>query len=353
MSSFSKKDLLPAIEDLIPSFSANGKIDKLSGGNINHVWRIHRRESSIIAKYAPPHIATNPDVPLNDKRIRFEAKALKLFKRGGLLNHIAKDDIRPPKILAFDVQLSLLIMEDVGAFDELNVVDKQTFSSGSIGENLGTFIGRLHRESYQKADFRESFQNHEIQKVRYQLQYESAHEYAKIADEQKKEVIKTKSRSLGKSLQNPQKGKCLIMGDLWPPSVFVNSDLEIRLIDWEFVHFGRPLQDVGHFAAHCWMQQLTSNTTSESDWWMSLWTSFWSAYKHAAGTLFDELFDENEKQKIGIHIGTEILIRAFGPFKDGYVYQDYSEGDQTMEESKEMALTFITQPEAVSNTFGF
>ena len=109
------------------------------------------------------------------------------------------------------------------------------------------------------------------------------------------------------------------MGDLWPPSVFVNEASDIRLIDWEFVHFGRPLQDIGHFAAHCWMQRQTAQNKTAAAWWDDLWASFITAYKDAAGKSYEQLFNSDEKSNIGIHIGTEILIRSFGPFKDGYV----------------------------------
>ena len=51
-----------------------------------------------------------------------------------------------------------------------------------------------------------------------------------------------------------QKGTCLVMGDLWPPSVLLDQGGRPWVIDWEFSTMGRPAQDLGHLAAHLWMQ---------------------------------------------------------------------------------------------------
>ena len=284
----------------------------------------------MIAKHAPPHIATSPDVPLSSERIAFEAKALSLFSSGGQLESVANKSVRPPKLFAFDLDRSLLLMEDVGNFKELDRVDKQIIVSSKTGETLGRFIGNLHRSSFKDDDLRSSFNNIDIQKVRHQLQYGPAHECGNWDESSTKTKIKKRSRDLGVQLHDT--GTCLIMGDLWPPSVFVNEASDIRLIDWEFVHFGRPLQDIGHFAAHCWMQRQTAQNKTAADWWDDLWASFIAAYKDAAGKSYEQLFNSDEKSNIGIHIGTEILIRSFGPFKDGYVFKSFKEGQMALNE---------------------
>ena len=104
---------------------------------ISIVWRIDGEPYSLIAKHAPPHIATSPDVPLSSERIAFEAKALSLFSSGGQLESVANKSVRPPKLFAFDLDRSLLLMEDVGNFKELDRVDKQIIVSSKTGETLG------------------------------------------------------------------------------------------------------------------------------------------------------------------------------------------------------------------------
>ena len=351
MSDITTDKLLTAIEELQPGFKAKGSVKQLSGGNINIVWRVDGDPDSLIAKHAPPHIATNPDVPLSNERLSFEARALSLFSPGGRLQNLADELIRPPVLLSFDPDRSLLLMEDVGDFTELNRVKMDTVPSKITGERLGRFIGNIHRTSFMDNEFRDSFKNIEIQKVRHQLQYEPACTYGDWDDPSTKAMIKKRSRDLGESLQDT--GTCLVMGDLWPPSVFVNETAAIRLIDWEFAHFGRPLQDVGHFAAHCWMQRQVDESNNASDWWDELWRSFIDGYKHAAGDCYSKLFNSEEKNNIGIHIGTEILIRAFGPFRDGYVYDPFEEGHTVLYDAQKAAADFICEPNAAIEAFGF
>ena len=344
-------ELLTAIGELLPEFKTTGAVMQLSGGNINNVWRVDGDPDSLIAKHAPPHIATNPDVPLSIERLSFEAKALSLFSSGGQLASLARQQIRPPELIAFDPDRSLLLMEDVEAFAELNWVPTESISPKKTGQRLGQFIGNLHRKTFMDHELRNTFANFEIQQVRHQLQYEPAHEYGNWNDASTKTKIKKRSRDLGERLQGT--GTCLVMGDLWPPSILVNKESDIRLIDWEFVHFGRPLQDIGHFAAHCRMQGQIAETSTADNWWNELWRSFIGAYKVTTGDLYSELMNSEEKEDIGIHIGTEILVRAFGPFKKGYVYEPFEKGHIVLENAQKGAEDFICNPISAVESFGF
>lgn len=65
------------------------------------------------------------------------------------------------------------------------------------------------------------------QKVRNQLQYQPAWECLSVRDKELETQIKKKTQDLGDRLL--KKGKCLVMGDLWPPSVFVSgNEYEVR-----------------------------------------------------------------------------------------------------------------------------
>lgn len=336
MSEFSKERLLSLIRDLLPQDELTGEIERLSGGNINFVWRAAGTEKNLIIKYAPPHIATDPNVPLSAERIDFEARALKELDKNGSLHKITQPKIRPPELYAYDPERSLLIMEDVGDCQELQTTSG---SPKKIGERLGQFIGSLHRSTFQDQELKEDFYNIEIQNVRNQLQYQTAHKSLDKAESEVVEAVKEKCHDLGKRLLRP--GKCLVMGDLWPPSVFVGNENKLRLIDWEFVHFGRPLQDVAHFAAHCWMCAHTSPTKDQAEWWEILWMNFWGSYRNAIGNRRKNLFDDEEEQDFHTHVGAEILIRANGIFKAGYVYNRTDDQHHVQQEAIQTATAFI------------
>ena len=80
---------------------------------------------------------------------------------------------------------------------------------------------------------------------------------------------------------------------------------ELFLIDWEFCHQGRACQDLGHLLAHLWMLEHTHGVGAEG------------RQSFLAGYGIEEL-----SQDIHTHMGAEILVRAEGPFKRGYLYQD-------------------------------
>ena len=66
---------------------------------------------------------------------------------------------------------------------------------------------------------------------------------------------------------------------------------------------------------------------------------------------YSELMNSEEKEDIGIHIGTEILVRAFGPFKEGYVYEPFEEGHSVLEKTNEAAADFICNPDSAVKHF--
>lgn len=323
----------------MPEFKLTGELERLSGGNINFVWRATAKEKNLIIKHAPPHIATDPEVPLSEERIDFEARVLRKLDKGGSLHGITHPEIRPPELYAYDPERSLIIMEDVGGFQELGEAVSTIGSPQKIGGRLGQFIGNLHLSTFRDEELGKAFHNIEIQKVRNQLQYQPAHEYLGTAENELTEAVKARCQNLGHRLLRP--GKCLVMGDLWPPSIFVGKENELRLIDWEFVHYGRPLQDVAHFAAHCRMWAHTSSAEDQSDWWKTLWKYFWDTYRETMDESWGHLFDEEEERDFQIHVGAEILIRANGAFKTGYIYDRPENQHHLLQEAIRTAAAFI------------
>lgn len=71
--------ILERITQNIPDFHMQSKPILLSGGLLNYVWRIQGESSSIypslIVKWAPPFIASNPQIQLDPGRITIEANA--------------------------------------------------------------------------------------------------------------------------------------------------------------------------------------------------------------------------------------------------------------------------------------
>jgi len=322
MSELSENAIPQFVKNRLPGFTPNGPPVLLTGGNLNFVWRLPGTPESVIIKHAPPYIASDPDIELSQDRIEFEATALQLFDVNGNYNSLATESIRPPKFYFFDSDYSVLVMEDLKEYNPSTDFNFDTEIAQTVGKSLGNFIGSLHKKTYGNKTAEKNFNNRWIQESRYEVQYKPAHKFADIPEislSEKQEIARI-TEKLGKKLIEP--GRCLIMGDLWPPSVLINSDHQIRLIDWEFTHFGRPLQDAAHFAAHCIMQQNVMLSKKKQSQWSELWRSFWSAYKEITTPEFTLFFDDDEIRDFHVHAGAEILIRVNGPFKKGYIFDE-------------------------------
>lgn len=343
MSKLTKPEIQSLISERFPGFEPTGNLQELAGGNLNHVWRLEGDGESLIIKHAPPYIASNPGVPLSSERIDFEARALQLFSPTGKFHALASGNIRPPELLFFDPEQSILIMEDLKCFAPLDNGFLKDTGPEKIGNQLGSFIGQLHAVSFDDSTLWESFNNAAIQNTRYEVQYNPAYQYTgdDVVSEEEREEIRKNTEALGKELQQP--GRCLVMGDLWPPSILVRDNDEIRLIDWEFAHYGRPLQDLGHLAAHCIMQEQMAGTPLGKKNWKLFWQNFWDSYKqNISNNLKRFIMDESEERAFHIHLGAEILIRAGGPFQEGYVYGSEKEHLKQRKAAIRMAADFIS-----------
>lgn len=322
----------------LPDFHPKAELQRLEGGNLNFVWRWRGKDQNIIIKITPPYIASNPEVPLSADRLDFEANALQLFEAKNLLHSLVSKRIRPPQVLFYDSRKHLLVMEDVGDLPNLAQVVKEKPEEFELGKKLGRFIARLHLKTHGDNDLADRFNNVDIQQTRLEVQYKSAAEYVKKVGIGDTERIEKKTKDLGQKLLGP--GRCLIMGDLWPPSILVD-ERRLRLIDWEFCHFGRPLQDVGHFAAHCWMQAHTASSNKQKEAFKKIWERFWEQYQEDVGDDLEILFDHREMDDMATHIGAEILVRTVGSFKDGYVYETLGAPSSMIKEATQKATDLI------------
>ena len=56
--------------------------EPLSGGLLNHVYRVYLDDqSTVVLKHSPPYVASAPQIPLDPGRSRIEATALEDFER--------------------------------------------------------------------------------------------------------------------------------------------------------------------------------------------------------------------------------------------------------------------------------
>lgn len=342
--------VLSYLQERLPDFSPIGMPEELSDGNLNFVWRVRGEERSVIVKHAPPYVAANPDIPLDPSRLEIEGRCLQILGRGGRLERLSDAQVRPPRPIQVDAEEHVLVMEDLGevpSFGEwLHHDDPQRLErrASEQGEWLGRFIGRLHAATYQDADWAEAFENRAMQETRHAVQYQGVGEMLKIGGVSDAVSLGTGAEALGERLMEP--GRCLTMGDLWPPSVRV-VDGGLRLIDWELAHFGRPLQDVAHWLAHLWMQDHRAPSSEVVDAVDVHRKQFVRTYRRVLEPLDPRLWDRQERIDAARHFGAEILVRAVGPFQEGYVYEGLSPDSSPVQEAVRTAARHLRSPDRI------
>lgn len=304
-------------ERRVPGFVAAGAPEPLSGGLLNEVWRIEGTPRALIVKHAPPFIASAPEVPLASERIAFEARALFDLAPGGRLAGVADDRARAPYPLDFDDVRHVLVMEDLGQAPDVFEAVRGGADAAALGSELGAFIGRLHGVSYGRDDLARGYSNRGIQRTRLDVQYRSVDAWltAHGVGASEAAACAVRTRWLGERLLDP--GMCLVMGDLWPPSVRVAAGA-IRVIDWEFAHYGQPLQDIAHFAAHAFLHACEPASDAERTRLVALWRAFALAYEGCAGTVHERALAPDAWRDFATHAAAEILVRSVGPFARGW-----------------------------------
>ncbi len=311
--------LLTYLRNRLPRVTITGEPMPLPGGYLNHVWRVPTAKGSLIVKYAPPHLASNPAIALDPERIAFEASALALFDPTGMLSGLPTDWMRPPYVRDFDATRHVLIMEDVGRHHLLDrwLYGTHADAAAQGGEMLGHFIGALHARTFGDVHLADLFDNAGVQVVRHEVQYRAVGDLLRGLGVPDAGALGCKAEALGEAFQQP--GQCVVMGDLWPRSILIVPD-GLRLIDWEFVHFGRPAQDVGHLAAHIWMLYHCAPSPVKQDACTAFWQGFAPAYEYALGMHCYMFRGTSLAEQAAIHMGAEILMRTVGPFQAGYLY---------------------------------
>ncbi|MFB6263931.1 MAG: phosphotransferase [Bradymonadaceae bacterium] len=334
------------VESIVGDFEYAGGVTELPGGLLNRVWRVEGRERSVVAKHAPPYVASRPEVPLDPVRVEFEARALELFEPDRPLRGLLSDEVRPPAALGLSTDHSMLAMEDLGDAPDLTRVaaeaaDEGGTSPGAAGERLGWFAAGLHALSSDDDEIRGAFQNEPVRETRRELQYEPIAD--RLDEAGYDDAVELGSRAVALADRIDREGRCLIMGDLWPRSVLVVAG-GLRLIDWEFADWGWPAQDVGHLAAHAWMQAHRASNPADERAWREFGRWFVGTYRDRMLEHEWGLIGEPFERHVGIHVGAEILARTIGAFRADYVYAGLEQGDAALDEAVDRAVEALREP---------
>lgn len=291
---------------------------QMGGGLMNEVWRIDGEPRAVLKIYRDQS-SKNPSVELTTDRGRFEAAALRLFESDDDIKAIGHPDVFVPRLLYWNPAGTYLAMTHLEHETDLGVALKH----GTAGEahmiRLATWLAGIHRQTRHRVELLRRFKNDSVQRTRLRIQYATIEDVLQEAEiEIEPALLREAGRralALGRTLLEP--GDCLIMGDLWPRSVLVRGK-NLGVVDWEFSHYGRPLQDVAHFVAHLWLLADTTEDATAKVRLNQARAAFVDAYFRAA----DDRFEGDELENANVHAGSEIVMRTYGAFADPKLYRD-------------------------------
>ncbi len=222
-------------------------------GNMNYTLRVDATKSSLIMKQARPWVEKYPHIPAPWDRALMEAGFYEAVKTDPLAR-------RMPRLLGFDPEARILIMEDLGLSPDITSI----YWDSSIGydeiDSLTNFLTRLHSR-FRDPSYADRFENLEMRKLNHEhifkfpLRPENGFDLDSFTPGLSGAAIRLQQNAaycnrvsaLGDLYMGA--GQCLIHGDYFPGSWLRTND-GVKVIDPEFCFFGLPEFELGVMIAH-------------------------------------------------------------------------------------------------------
>ena len=219
--------------------------------NMNLVLRIQTNQRSLILKQSKAYVRKYPQIPAPIGRIAVEHQFLELVSGEKFLAEMS------PKVVQFDPEQHILIMEDLGKGLDYSGIysDKRDLNEGEVEQLVG-YLNQLH--GLKASDFPDNLEmrrlNHE-HVFRFPFLEENGFDLnsiqsglQKISLQYKKDkALKEKLETLGNRYLSH--GTVLLHGDFYPGS-WLDVPSGIKVIDPEFGFAGDAEFDLGVFLAH-------------------------------------------------------------------------------------------------------
>jgi len=200
---------------------------------------------SVVLKYAPPYMVSEPWVPLNTIRQDIEARALVLLDPNSesalpVSSLFTKyPNVKTPRLIHHDYEERVLIMTDLGS-SVVTIDDWLTQEPAPlpedverIGKDLGRFLGEFVIATTKP--------NAELLSL-LQLPCNSAlvHQFDEYVVNNLKDVLQDvpdvdilTKRVEDAARDSRKTDLCLGMVDIWRKNIVIDSDMNICLLDWE------------------------------------------------------------------------------------------------------------------------
>ncbi len=275
-------------------------MEKAGDGNINWVRRARTPARSWVVKQARPALERFPEYRVSTHRIVVEARyyeAVAAFDGEGVC----------PRVLAFDPEARVLVLEDLGDAERLDHALARGADASAAARRVAAFLGVVHARS-RGLELAERFQNHEMQRLHgehiFRLPYRENDFPLSPARRARAEAIR-RDRALVAQIDAAyarylEPRGVLVHGDVQAGNVLLAPRGAV-LLDAEIAHVGDPAFDVGVLFAH-----LLGPGLARGAGVASALEAAWRAYADAAGDAAPPFRD------VARIAGIELLRRAIG-----------------------------------------
>lgn len=225
-------------------------IEKAGDGNMNVVLRVTTSLRSIIVKQSRPFVQKYQNIAAPIERIAIEHTFYNTIKNSSIDQHI-------PKIVGYDEESYILVMEDLGNCDDMGYLyEKRTIEDHQI-DTLVAICHHIH-SSEPPSDFPDNLKMRELNHQHiFILPFLSDNGFSlddiqpglqKLSMHFKKDKrLKKETEGIGDKYLS--KGNTLVHGDYYPGS-WMSKGNQIYIIDPEFGFIGFIEFDLGVMAAH-------------------------------------------------------------------------------------------------------
>jgi len=291
------------------------RVEPVGDGNINWVRRVRAASACFVVKQARPALERFPQYRVSTARIVFEARFYQTVEP-------LDEDRLCPRVLFFDPEQRVLVLEDLGDAERLDRALARGLDARAAAAALAGFLGRVHRAT-RGAGLADRFDNDEMRRLHgdhiFLLPFRendfplSTRVAARAAAIRAERELVTVIDALHASYL--EQAEALVHGDVQPSNVLLTPQGP-RLLDPEIAHLGDPAFDVGQLLGHL---LLPAAARGEPQAAQPALRAAWAAYREASGTP-----PAQQLERVAGYAGVELLRRTLGAARVPAVARDAS-----------------------------
>ena len=245
--------------------SGPAEVEELTGGVSNVVLAVKAGAKDLVLKQALPQLKVAAVWKADQRRAIVEANGMKL------LHSITPDSV--PDLVDFDLEEFTLTMErlprdcTVWKSDLLEGVIKP-----SVGEDLGRILASWHNFGANSKESRDAYMEDTLfDQLRVTPFYRAVAKVNPSLDSRIQELI-TEITTIKITL---------VHGDFSPKNIMVNSQDRPIVLDFEVMHTGNPVFDLGFVSAHLLCKFLRTEDSSQKNLLRQTALAFINSYANA------------------------------------------------------------------------